>query len=965
MKKGEYEMIGKRKILAFIIMTFILIYSFNLNKVAMALPSTDEVELYLKIVSHQSASSDITNEQSSSNDTLTSHEKENFSISIEGNFKFKKEFVEEDEYKNLELVEKEYKVRGSGEGTLDAKYNNLLYKTVNYRHMEKRVTSTSKKSWKFSVNTNNTEDGDIVSSINIIPPEKKGEPPSYQINFDDSLGFIIDNNLKYTGSYVDVLASFDGSKSYSGVLDKDNVYALGTVNNVFAAFTEAILIEGNKAEFVNGQFKLEDGEYVASGYMSYDYVFSENERGTIEIKYELNRVPPIKEIQVNQVLGRYEYISDEDYKPATDFVAGKDTAIQVFLNKDINISNIKDIYLDVYRDGNKIVRLEDFKEDKENNSAIFIPNSGAVCDHWKAGKYKFEAGIKDNNLTLDNVKFEDRKKLNILAVPIKANYGGKITEPADNWKNSDSFLRRVYPLSNKNVNWVIRDTLDSSSARYDLYTLDGMYNLWKRLNTLQPSSGTQYDAIVGFVSDNVEDGKTAGYCYPNGVATVVSTSSQGKDQIVAHEIAHVFDVGDEYNGGTFNTWINKPPYGYKGIDWYFRSELAYGKDESIKPGPLNSGSLISENLHPFELGKRNLLKDKDSFMGYSVGPLDTWVTPDIWRRLYICFEPEVKNTSNRPQTNDGKPRKALIASGIVRSSGDVELTLPWRSIVTTDEIEVQDGDYEIQALDNWGAIIAVQRFIPSYVMLSDPPVKLNEGMIIDVQIPLLEGTTEFTVMKGDAIVGRIPVSNGTPVISIMSPQGGDEYSDTIPIEWEGSDPDGDELYYTVEYSCDGMEWLVLESEFMDNKLIQKISNLPGGKNAKIRVTASDGINFTTTESNTFILPYKAMEVTIEEPIIEAGIVFLQGRAYDFNEGGIYEDNLTWTSDKDGEIGKGSVLSLTLSEGKHIVTLSAVNERNEHAEDSMEVNIEKNASQGGWLSAIWQWLVQLFRKIFKI
>ncbi|NLB32746.1 MAG: hypothetical protein GX818_03125, partial [Tissierellia bacterium] len=208
----------RNKILIFVVLC-IIISSFNLNKVAMAIPSTDKVDLYLKIVSHQNASLDIDNSPTSEHDTMSSHEKEEFNITIEGNFEYKKEFVEEDETKYLELVEKEYKVSGGGSGSLYEEYNNIAYKTIDFRHYEKRVKSTSEKSWEFSINTNDTDYGDIVSSINIFPPDKKGDPPSYQINFDDSLANIIDSNLNYSGSYVDVLASYDGSETYSGVLD--------------------------------------------------------------------------------------------------------------------------------------------------------------------------------------------------------------------------------------------------------------------------------------------------------------------------------------------------------------------------------------------------------------------------------------------------------------------------------------------------------------------------------------------------------------------------------------------------------------------------------------------------------------------------------------------------------------------------------------------------------------------------
>ena len=66
-----------------------------------------------------------------------------------------------------------------------------------------------------------------------------------------------------------------------------------------------------------------------------------------------------------------------------------------------------------------------------------------------------------------------------------------------------------------------------------------------------------------------------------------------------------------------------------------------------------------------------------------------------------------------------------------------------------------------------------------------------------------------------------------------------------------------------------------------------------------------------------ILPKEEVTIQPNTPI------FLQGYAYDLEDGILGEDYLSWSSSLDGELGMGSKIFVSLSPGQHIITLSAV------------------------------------------
>ncbi|MDD2362869.1 MAG: hypothetical protein PHH84_07960, partial [Oscillospiraceae bacterium] len=644
---------------------------------------------------------------------------------------------------------------------------------------------------------------------------------------------------------------------------------------------------------------------------------------------------------------RYEYIDDDNYVPATDFVAGKETAIQVFFFEETPIDKIEDAQLEVYRNGAKIATLKDFKRDKDNNALNFMPNNKAQCENWKAGNYKFKALYKDTEFVLDNVKITKIPKLKILAVPLKANYSGVVKAPGNLWYYGHRFLRVVFPVAKDDIEWSIRpDVLDVSSYMYNLDSDTGMWKVSEQLKTLQSSSPeSQYDVIVGFIAEGTNG--YAGFTYRD-LSIVVSESEPDMPATVAHEIGHLYNLGEEYNGGSYNTYVNMPPYGYSGVDWYDRSKPAGGTDKNIKVSGHGEGINISKDLHPFEVGSRGLLEDSMGFMGGSADLDYTWITPSVWKHLFNVF---LLKSSKAPKKNEGENNIVLRPAGYITDSGEVTTEYPWRVTYAEDDSEAQTaaqtGEYEIQALGDTGTVLARQYFTPTsspitYAGQSNESTKSDKYSLNNVSIPFPEGTVKFNILKDNQSVKEIPVSGNAPTITLTTQLDGGEFTGNETIEWEGNDPDGDKLYYTVEYSHNGAQWSVLQPDITDSQLDVDFSKLPGGDKAVIRVIASDGINSSKSDSNTFKVPNKPPVLFVDEANVSDEGVILNASAYDSADGWIYDDRLTFTSDKDGEIGKGSTLFLTtLSVGNHVVTITAENDYGQKAEKTIKFTVKKS------------------------
>ncbi|MDD4801909.1 MAG: zinc-ribbon domain-containing protein [Syntrophomonas sp.] len=889
---------------------------------------------------------------------------DNFSILVEGTTELEADMFDfEDEYKKLSPVEREIRASCGGSGSISVKGTKTQTHPTNPSNIRERdFPFNSEQTWSYAMDGKELVDEydeaiDLIHNLTVYPSEKKGEAPTYELILNqDVLSSINMYHILTRGTTKSNTSDFEGSHSHSGVIEEDGSYGA----SLLAATTHYMAVDEeqmSEESFTKGQFKLENDKFVSSGHFSNTYKPDEYETTTVTITYTINKDPEIKSIQVNQGLGRYEYTDDENYVPATDFVAGKETAIQVFFFEETPIDKIGDVKLEVYRDGARIATLEDFIKDKDHNSLNFIPNSMAQCENWKAGTYKFKALYKETEYVLDSVKLSKIPKLRILAVPLKANYDGFVKSPGNQWHNGHKFLREVFPVAKKDVEWIIRaEPLDVSSYMFNVTSATGQWKVAEQLKTLQTSSsGSQYDAIVGFIPEATAD--SVGFTYRN-LSVVVAEDQPDMMATVAHEIGHLYNLGEEYKGGAYNTSVNMPPYGYSGMDWFDKSKPASGTNENIKASDHGEGVNISNNLHPFEVGSRGLLEDSIGFMGGGAQMDNIWITPSVWKHLYHAFQ--VKS-DKAPNENGDKNNIALRPAGYITDSGEIVVEYPWKVTYGEDkpitQTAAQTGTYEIQALDAAGTVLARQFFTPTffpvtYTGQSSTTSESDKFSLNDISIPFRDGTAKFSIIKDNVSIIEVPVSGHAPTIRLKTPVDGGEFAESKTIEWEGNDPDGDKLYYTVEYSRDGTEWLVLQPNITDSQLAVDFSLLPGGEKACLRIIASDGINSASADTEPFTVPSKAPVLYVDGAVVATEGVTFSASAYDSADGWMYDDRITWTSDKDGAIGNGSSLFLTtLANGKHSITVTATNAHGQQAVETFDITVDGSS---GYMTGLLFW-----------
>jgi hypothetical protein len=221
----------------------------------------------------------------------------------------------------------------------------------------------------------------------------------------------------------------------------------------------------------------------------------------------------------------------------------------------------------------------------------------------------------------------------------------------------------------------------------------------------------------------------------------------------------------------------------------------------------------------------------------------------------------------------------------------------------------------------------------------------NEHVAFNVITDVPEETEVIQVTINGVVVGEWKLTDNAPVLEILSPTGGEEYLDNLSITWSGTDADGDELSYTVEYSHDsGNEWHPLTINTIDNELIVNAHNLPGGINCLVKVIASDGWNQSEAVSEPFIIPTKGPEIEILDPNDGTTVLlsedFIEGRCFAWDrETGYIEDanNIVWSSNLDGFLGLGGSVGLRIGPGEHIISVIATDPDGESITECVDVN----------------------------
>ncbi|HEY9204854.1 MAG TPA: SdrD B-like domain-containing protein [Candidatus Methanoperedens sp.] len=331
-----------------------------------------------------------------------------------------------------------------------------------------------------------------------------------------------------------------------------------------------------------------------------------------------------------------------------------------------------------------------------------------------------------------------------------------------------------------------------------------------------------------------------------------------------------------------------------------------------------------------------------------------WVSPFTYNTMFPLFRDALilkttfVSTMGVTAPNSAVPeigqREYLIMAGNISSDNQVTLDPFYRMMMpngTSDDIGT--GNYSLELQDQSGQVLFVRHFDPNPAHPVLPQVRRFYQTV-----PLAPGIARIVFKQGDNILAMRIVSANSPSVTVVFPNGGEEWgvSGEQVIQWVASDADGDTLNYLVQYSKDaGQNWLTLATDLTDNKLTVNTAFLPGSNQSLVRVFATDGVNTGQDQSDmTFTVAKKDPTIWItgieNNAVVEPGaVVNLQANFVDPDEEPIDEQAFVWSSDKAGVLGNGSRLELKVAQlppGAHRISLTVPGEQGQPITASVKI-----------------------------
>ncbi|GEM_PF-887528 len=579
-------------------------------------------------------------------------------------------------------------------------------------------------------------------------------------------------------------------------------------------------------------------------------------------------------------------------------------------------------YFTVYC-GSKSDRREETYFPATANFYLTVPTAGTVSFWAEVNKdqSRFEGNYNNNRYpatgTLD-IEFKARKALSIGYVMIDYHpkpsqlsykkFAGS-SKPSATWvasKDAYELAEAIYPLDTFNYykfgsGWLyysdidVRD--DHGSKLLAKLTKDWEY--WKLSGKQMP------DQFFGWLPDKANEdaggwGGTADAPPPvysgKGRAAI---GVEGSNDLLPHEVGH-------------------------NLKLYHAPCPAAGQPDApsgIDPSWPYANGYVNEVPFRVAYGIPGYATDAD-IMSYCY---PKWISPYHWKKLFNELAPSTTTSS----ATVSEPQPYVLVSGLVGDDDTGQLD----PLVVVESNAALDtpagGEYCLAFYHLSDDPLAAYCFDLSFV----PPESAEPVGVAPFAyaLPYPVETTRVALLHDETLLAERAASPSTPELSLESPGGGETWYDIHTVAWTAEDADGDDLTFAVFYSNDGGgTWTPVATDLTEPSYRLDTTSLPGGGEVLIRVLASDGFHTTIADSPSFSIPTKAPDVYVTTPsegdlLPPEQALYLDGSAYDPEDGALSAAALSWWSDRDGLLGRGATVivpGLTLSPGWHTLTLRA-------------------------------------------
>jgi YVTN family beta-propeller protein len=630
----------------------------------------------------------------------------------------------------------------------------------------------------------------------------------------------------------------------------------------------------------------------------------------------------ISHIEITQVI--------QDEQNSVPLIAKKPTFVRVYVDCGVGCSSISDV----------TGKLE---VSSAAGSASLSPNMGAITAYhpnsWAdqrgdlrktlnfytipsnllTGDVTFTAYVGSATLSETRL-FMSGNRLRIAWVPIlyQPNSPDPPTyrpDPAITYQ-AWFYMSKIYPIATYDLDYFYQPVQPSNQLMSSSkFTPDRAWNEYLKLlqgfwNVTTHSDGWrggQPDRLFGWIPDQAYV-RTDGMAFANWPDTITPWLGSGQvaagianqvaERTFAHEIGHILRL---------NELLHAPC--------------------RVAGDPLfpNAEGLIDDWGINFT-GQAPELQSPESVVDFMSYCSPSWISKYHYQKLVPGFQ----DFAQADIKIAAESQPVLVVSGeVLTPSLDVNFGsfYPLISDKLTDEN--RGTEYCLELRDTNELIIDSRCFNLSF---TEP----ESGLPLDSEtfattIPYPQGTNTVVLTHLGTELGRVTKSDQAPSVRLVYPNGGESWDSTgkYNITWVADDADGDLLSFIVSYSVDdGATWMPIALDIKTNSLEVESQYLPGSKNARFKVIATDQMNGTSDSSDASLtVNNKEPQVFIISPeqdmTIPSGIpIYLQGYAYDLEDGKLVDSSLEWFSNLDGDLGIGDTVITSLTDGRHEVTLSA-------------------------------------------
>jgi hypothetical protein len=566
------------------------------------------------------------------------------------------------------------------------------------------------------------------------------------------------------------------------------------------------------------------------------------------------------------------------------------------------------------------------------NFTFIPPTSGNVTitiEINPAGpNHVIETDGSNNMLTTATLNFQNQRvpELAYANVDLDPSGGGAPNPAPTNLimpSVGDNFIHGIFPSSD----WFYHRT-------------DAPTKLWT-LSVASSGGGSQLVSSLAVdrqlmvpIPDYIYGWINGGISY-NGVSTIGGPASMGNTQSFKHQRTFAHEIGHNFGLSHNSTKLNTV-----GVD----VERQLNITEAL---PLLKSPTLNDIMVP------------------GLNTVQAWVASNSYN---FFFNHPTFNGADSDEATTSDEKRILVAGMWNKATGAIEVTDTFTFTGGELTTAVSEAEAELVVKTYRGGKLSQVHPIAVRSSLDECGCSESQTDSLEKADPLIGFLAVLPAnVEGQAAIDRITVVDPSkklavghnasrtqfaPEASFITPSG-DAVEGKINVSWQGSDQDGDELSYYLRYSPnnDGSRMVPLLGPTKSTEFSVDLREIPAFVDGEghFELMVSDGLNTTTVQS--MPLFSSADGVGGNPPWIEVltpdsamrfafgATVVLRSSGWDLEDRKIQGASIEWSSNVDGFIGTGRVLSVnTLSPGTHVLTAQATDSDGMVSMDSTTIGV---------------------------